>query len=297
MFDKIHCSSVARLATITPARFCAEYKDAGIPLVLTELTAQWPATKKWGIDYLSEVAGENTVPVYSSQPAKGKQHQHAAAIKLRMTDYLQMLRDGESNLRMFFYNIFEDAPVLLKDFTYPKIGLNFFKRLPVLFVGGRGAKVQMHYDIDLANLLLCHFGGTKHVLLIPPDQTKYVYKVPYSFSSLHAIDLSKPDFERYPALRKINAQVATLQHGDSLFIPSGYWHHVVYEEIGFSMTLRAMPTKFSQRGQVFFNIVVTRTVEGLMRRFFGQRWNDRNERLAVEKTNRSLYSGVSQQDP
>lgn len=85
---------------------------------------------------------------------------------MKMGEYLTLLKNGENDLRIFFYNILSKTKLLSKDFFYPSIGLRFFERLPVLFVGGKGAKVQMHFDIDLANLLLCHFGGKKRVLLL-----------------------------------------------------------------------------------------------------------------------------------
>jgi len=37
---------------------------------------------------------------------------------------------------------------------------------------------------------------------------------------------------------------------------------------------------------------VIRTVDGLMRKALGQRWNDRNERLAVERVHRRLGLAV-----
>jgi hypothetical protein len=166
--------------------------------------------------------------------------------------------------------------------------MKFFKRLPVLFAGGKGATVQMHYDIDLANLILCHFGGPKRVMLIPPDQTPYIYQVPFSFSALHSIDFGKPDFEKFPALRKLNGSITTLNHGDALFIPSGYWHYIVYDDIGFSMTLRSMPTTLSDRAILLKNIFIIRTIEGIMRKLVGQTWNDRNEKAAIINTHRVL---------
>ena len=54
------------------------------------------------------------------------------------------------------------------------------------------------------------------------------------------------------------------------------------------MTLRAIPTSLNKRLTLLKNIFITRTVEGLMRKIFGQKWNDRNERLAVERTNLNL---------
>lgn len=284
----ISSSPIPRLDKIDQTEFRHDFLNVGRPVVLTSLTKEWQATKKWNFDYLAAVAGENIVPVYNSNPAQDSEHQHAAAANIKLSKYLNMLKAGEKDLRMFFYNILNEAPILLNDFSYPKIGMKFVKRLPVLFVGGKDAKVQMHYDIDLADLLLCHFGGKKRVLLIPPEQTQYMYKVPFSFSSLYDVDFSNPDLNKYPALTKLNGYTTELNHGDALFIPSGYWHYIIYEEMGFSMTLRAFPRKFNQRLTLLKNIFITRTIEGLMRRFRGQQWNDRNERLAIEITHGNL---------
>lgn len=288
MFEPLSYKLVERRESIAKQTFVDVYKDPAKPVILSSLMADWPATQKWNIDYLQRVAGEKIVPVYSSKPAKNKEHQHAPAHEIKLGEYLDLLKSGENDLRIFFYNILQGVPSLLKDFSYPDLGIKFFKRLPVLFVGGKGAKVQMHYDIDLANLVLCHFGGAKKVLLIPPEQTPFIYKVPFSFSALHDVDFSQPDFEKYPALKKLQGYVAELKHGDALFIPSGYWHYIIYEDIGFSMTLRSMPTTLKGRIQLLKNIFVTRLIEGFMRKVVGQKWNDRNERLAIEQTNSNL---------
>jgi len=288
MFEHLDCREVTREPELSSRDFIANYKKPAKPVILSKATQDWPARRKWDIEYLSEVAGDKIVPVYSSHRAEGKSHQHAAAANMKMSEYLSLLKQGENDLRMFFYNILHGAPGLLQDFSYPKIGLWFFKRLPVLFVGGKGARVQMHYDIDLSDLLLCHFGGRKHVLLVPPEQSPYMYKVPYSFSALYDVNFEKPDFAEYPALKSIRGYSAVLEHGDALYIPSGYWHYIVYEDIGFSLTLRSFPSKLSQQLTILKNIFYTRNVEGLMRKIFGQSWNDRNEKLAVENTHKHL---------
>ncbi len=284
----ISTSPVDRVERLSQKEFIERYKTPAKPVVLTHETESWPAREKWSLDYFKEVVGNNIVPLYNSAPSKGKTHQHAAATEMPMQDYLGLLEQGEKDLRMFFYNILSGAPQLVDDMRYPDCGLKFFKKLPVLFVGGAGARVQMHYDIDLANIMLCHFGGKKSVLLFSPDQTRYLYKVPFSFSSLHDIDYSNPDFDRYPALKHVKGQVTELEHGDILFIPSGYWHYICYDEIGFSLSLRAFSSNVSTNLTLVKNIFVTRTVEGLMRKFVGQPWNDRNERLAVERTHRAI---------
>jgi hypothetical protein len=52
------------------------------------------------------------------------------------------------------------------------------------------------------------------------------------------------------------------------------------------MSLRAFPRSPGNLYRMLRNLVAIRTVEGLMRKLVGQRWNDRNERLAVEYTER-----------
>ncbi|MDX2505266.1 MAG: cupin-like domain-containing protein [Gammaproteobacteria bacterium] len=284
----IEQSPVERVENLDKSDFMENYKRLDKPVVIEKLTQEWPAQKQWTIDYIKDVAGDKMVPLYDSKPSTDRKHQHAHAITMPLKNYLDMLQQGENDLRLFFYNILAEAPQLTEDFSYPEIGLRFFKKLPVLFAGGKGAKVQMHFDIDLADIFLCHFGGKKRVLLFSPEQSRYMYRVPFSFSSLFDVDFDAPDYEKYPALHYLQGEVAELNHGDILYIPPGYWHYIVYEDIGISMSLRAFPSKPVNLLKMMRNLVVTRTIEGLMRKILGQSWNERNERMALVNTHRGL---------
>ncbi|HID82426.1 MAG TPA: cupin-like domain-containing protein [Chromatiales bacterium] len=288
----IELSPTERIKTVTSENFISRYKESQKPVIIEQLTKDWPAREKWNVEYIKKVAGENIVPLYDSKPSTDRKHQHAPAARMKIKSYLDLLHQGENDLRMFFYNILAEAPQLTEDFSYPDIGLKLFKKLPVLFFGGKGAKVQMHYDIDLADILLCHFGGKKRVYLFPPEQTKYIYRVPFSFSSLFDIDYENPDYEKYPALRNLKGEIAELDHGDVLYIPSGYWHYIVYEDISFSMALRAFPRKPKAFSKLIYNLVVVRNIDGLMRKFIGQSWNERNERMATFNTHKKLGINV-----
>lgn len=279
---------IPRVDTLSRERFVADHKRPARPVVFEKLNRDWSARAQWNIEYIKRVAGHRIVPLYDGGRATERKYQYAPAARMPLRDYLQLLDAGATDLRMFSFNLIAGAPELLADFSYPDIGLRFFKRHPALFMAGRGAKVQMHFDIDLADILLCHFGGRKRVLLFSPDQTQYLYRVPFSFSSLHDIDYANPDFAKYPALRHARAEVAELHHGDCLYIPRGYWHYVVYEETGLSLSLRALPSTGVDMLKMLHNLLVTRSVEGVMRKLLGQRWNDRNERLAVARTHRHL---------
>lgn len=281
----IVCTKVEVVDNISKDVFLEDYKTKEVPVVMKGLTKEWNATKYWSLAYFESIAGEQEVKLYDSKPSKDKKLQHAARIKIPIKEYFKLLRNGEKDLRMFFYNIAEEIPALQKDFHFPDIGLKFFKKLPVLFLAGKGAKVQMHFDIDYADILLCHFGAKKNVMLFAPEQTSFIYHVPFSFSALSSVDFSNPDYVKYPALRKLRGKSVVLEHGDVLYIPPGWWHYVTYDDISYSLALRAFPRKLGNFSKMLRNIVFTRTIEGMMRKLFGQKWNDRNEVLAYTRTN------------
>ena len=290
----IKLQPIDRIERIAKKDFIESYQNPGLPIVIKQLTKAWPAYQKWNLDYLSEIAGDNIVPLYGGgERAKGRRHQHALIKEMRFSDYIEALKQGENKLRIFFYNILSEAPKLMEDFSYPEIGLKFFTKLPVLFFGGNGAKVQMHFDIDLADILLCHFGGKKRIYLFAPDQKRYLYHVPFSFSALFDIDIESPDYKRFPALQYLEGYSTELSHGDALYIPPGYWHYIVYDEISFSLSLRAFPRHPKALISMIYNILVIRTVEGLMRKVVGQSWNDRNESNAIKKTHRNLENELA----
>jgi hypothetical protein len=290
-------TTIERVGAISKETFVAEYKRRRRPVVLSELTGSWPARHKWSVDHLKRVAGERRVPLYDSRRAEGRRHQHAAATYMPLGEYVDRLRAGEKDLRIFFFNVLREAPELRADFVYPDLGMRFVERLSVLFMGGKGARVQMHFDADLADIVLCHFGGKKRVIVFEPGETPYLYRVPFSFSALYDLRPDAPDYARYPALRRARGSIVELRHGDALYIPPGHWHYVIYDEIGFSLSLRALPRDTRHIGALVYNVVVLRTCEAMMRKLLGRRWIDRNERLAVARTHRRLrIDGVEPPD-
>lgn len=290
----VSLTAVERVDTLPASAFINHYKKPARAVVIEGLTRDWPARQKWSVDYLKQMAGDRVVPLYDSKPSRDRKHQHAPTARMPLAEYLDLLAAGENDLRLFFFNLLDAAPALQQDFRFPdEMGLKFFKRLPVLFMGGKGARVQMHFDIDLADIFLCHFGGPKQVMLFPPSQSRHLYHVPFSFSSLFDVRYDDPDYDRYPALRHAEGFETTLNHGDVLYMPPGYWHFIRYPEISFSMSLRALPRDIGNVLRMANNILAIRTVEGLMRKLVGQPWNDWNERRAVTRTHRHLGLATS----
>lgn len=282
----IKTTPIERVRNISKKDFLENYYKPQKPVLIEGLTENWAAFQKWNLDYIQQHAGEQIVPLYNNEPTKGTQNSAEPATKMKMADYIELIKTQPTDLRIFFYDLKVKLPELLKDFEYPDIGLKFFKRLPVLFFGGEGSKVLPHYDMDLADLVHFHFQGTKSVVLFSPKQTKYLYKIPFAVHNLESIDLDNPDFEKYPALQYVEGLHATMKHGDALYMPSGYWHYIKYLDGGFSMTLRAFPRQLGRLGNMFYNVLFMRNFENLMRKTFGQKWIDYKENRTFTSTNK-----------
>jgi len=74
--------------------------------------------------------------------------------------------------------------------------------------------------------------GQRRFTLFPPNQLPNLYVGPLDFNpagqAISLVDFADPDFEQFPrfATALKHAQVAEMQAGDAIFIPSMWWHHV-----------------------------------------------------------------------
>jgi hypothetical protein len=284
----LNLTEIERVKTISKEDFHNNYVKKQKPLVIEQLTAGWPAYEKWKLAYIREIAGEKIVPLYDDRPVSYKDGFNEAHARMKMSDYIDLLESKPTNYRIFLYNLMKEVPVLKNDFRWPDIGLRLVRQLPMLFFGGEQSRVFMHFDIDYSNILHFHFHGTKQCILFAPDQTPYLYKVPHSLISREDIDFDNPDFEKWPALKKAKGLIANLKHGETLYMPEGYWHYMKYTTPGFSMSLRAFPRKVGNIGKAVYNILVMRHYDGWMRRRKGQAWIDFKNDKAIENTHRHI---------
>jgi len=190
-------------------------------------------------------------------------------------------------LRLFLYNIFNHVPELSADYKVPDITSGFYKEFPYTFFGGKGAKVGMHYDMDLSHVFLTQFEGRKRIVLFPPECSEALYKLPFSVASY--VDVDNPDYERYPALKNAKGYECILNPGETLFMPSGYWHYITYLDAGFSMSQRGH-NAFFKRIHGLCNIATHYVVDKGMNRIVGNSWSKWKQEVAKKRGLRSLDS-------
>ncbi|WP_190810078.1 cupin-like domain-containing protein [Flagellimonas sp. S3867] len=286
---ELNLDQIPREKTLSKKAFIRKYFKPQKPVVIEHCIEDWPAYSKWNLDYMREIAGDITVPLYDDRPVKHDEGFNEPHAKMKMRNYIDLLKKEPTKYRIFLWNILKEVPGLQKDFKYPDFGLRLMKGLPMLFFGGSNSHTFMHYDIDLANIFHFHFEGKKQCILFSQAETKFLYKIPHSLITREDIDFANPDLEKWPALKHAKGHIAQLEHGNVLYIPEGYWHHMKYISPGFSMSLRAIPRKPKNLGRAIYNIFLMRHFDNLMRRLKGQKWIDWKNERAVSRTHDFLY--------
>ncbi|MCB0468399.1 MAG: cupin-like domain-containing protein [Aequorivita sp.] len=279
---------IDRVKTITKEDFLKHYFKPQKPVVIERFIEDWPAYTKWNLDYMANVAGDKMVPLYDNRPVSHKDGFNEPHAKMKMRDYVELLKTEPTKYRIFLWNILKEVPQLQKDFDFPDFGLKLMKGLPMLFFGGRDSYTFMHYDIDLANIFHFHFEGKKKVILFDQKQNDYLYKIPHSLITREDINFANPDYDKWPALKKAKGYTAHLEHGNVLYMPEGYWHYMRYVTPGFSMSLRAIPRNPKNLAKAVYNIVFMRYFDQLMRKLKGQKWIDWKNEQAIVRTNKAL---------
>ena len=264
--DQLNLKDIQRVKTISKKDFMESFVKPQVPVVIENLVEDWPATQKWDFNYIREKVGDKVVPLYDDRPVDYKDGFNEPHAKMKMSEYIDLLEREPTRYRIFLYNVLKEVPELQEDFDYPKIGLRLMKSLPMLFFGGEDSYTFMHYDIDLANILHFHFQGEKECILYPFGEKKHLYKVPHSLITHESIDFSNPDFEKWPALRNASGYKTRLTHGQTLYMPEGFWHYMRYITPGFSMSMRAIARNPRNLSQALYNIFVMRHFDNVMRR-------------------------------
>lgn len=274
---------IERRTGLSREEFIHEYQMPKKPVVMTDLTKDWPATEKWTFEFLIHDYGHLDVPVIGPEFHQPGPNYMKSTQSMKLGDYLQLIQAGPTPLRIFAWNIFDHAPELRNDVADHHIWKYVVKRPPFLFFGGAGAATPLHYDIDCPNNLHTHFQTRKHIVLFPPTEGRRLYQHLFTVQSqVNPLDL---DRERFPAAEYAEAHECILEHGETLYIPSLWWHYIKYVDGGYSITLGSYEDVGSLVRGVW-NLSRHFVVDKAMNALWGQGWKDWKqhaaERRAVE---------------
>jgi ribosomal protein L16 Arg81 hydroxylase len=281
--------AVENAADLTVEEFRRKYLIPQKPVLLKGLANLQPAGKKWTIDWFKQEMGDLQVGVFDNDK---ESHVYSTTVnpdfKIPFGEFLDIITKKEpSSIRMFRYDLYKQYPSLRQDFSCPKfISKGIMKSFGFMFLGGTDTEVRLHYDVDNSNVLLTQIHGSKKVVLFDPDQSKYLYQVPFNTHSL--AELKDPDFNEWPGLKYVKGYDIIQEPGDGLFMPSGYWHYNTYLEGGISVSYRKLSRNpiTLLKGAIFMGF--TMPFDKIMNIVFGKRWFEQKRKMTIKRVNKTI---------
>jgi hypothetical protein len=224
--------------------FHEHIRPAAKPLVMRGLVADWPSVAagqrgdRAMVAYLNECG--TTRPVTALAAAPSEQGRLFYNPQLTGFNFIK----GQGQLAKFLGDLVnenaKDMPhamsvqsEVLRIVSPPFAQANRLDLLPD--VDGRiwlGNRVRTATHYDLSENVACNVAGRRRFILFPPEQISNLYLGPLELTPAGTptslVDPINPDLEIYPRFAEAwkCAQTATLEPGDAIYIPYGWWHAV-----------------------------------------------------------------------
>ncbi|MEZ5955246.1 MAG: cupin-like domain-containing protein [Hyphomonas sp.] len=245
---------VAEYEGVTAERFWNEIQPKGEPALLKGLGRDWPVVREGlkGAEamrtYLGAFSLEKPLEMFIAPPdvkgrffysddLKGFNFERKAATVRQVLDLVVAHledTDGPS-----FYagavNIPHHIPAFAQDQIAPFLPAGM-DHLSSVWIGTR-TRIAPHWDLA-QNIAICG-AGRRRFTFFPIQQMPNLYIGPLDFTlagqPCSLVDLSAPDLERFPKYAEAakHAQVADLEPGDAVYVPSLWVHQVEsFEPLG-----------------------------------------------------------------
>ncbi|XP_064617920.1 HSPB1-associated protein 1 homolog isoform X2 [Liolophura sinensis] len=129
----------------------------------------------------------------------------------------------------YMKDMFSANPHMLEAVSWKRFGFaGQSGKDSTIWLGSEHAYTVGHYDTYGCNLV-AQISGRKRWILFPPEQTDHLYptRVPFEESSVFSdVNITRPNLQKFPKLKKTTPYLVTLEAGDVLLVPRHWWHFV-----------------------------------------------------------------------
>ena len=282
---------VERIEGVTRKEFQEQYMKPQKPVIIKHFYGKDAAIyKKWTFDYFKKELSHVKVGIYDVEGKKRKDDRSYKGAKefMRFGDYLDLIQEKPTTRRLFLFNVFKHKKELHNDFEFPDVADRVLKKLPLAFFGGEGGVTRLHRDMDNSNVYLTELAGTKRVVLFDPKYSNLLYR--YPFGTHTSIDINNPDYDKFPALDKVIGYDCTIEAGDTIFIPSGWWHHIEYQSAGIGFSMRSISPNTSTVLKGIYQIGFLTHIDEFLRYLLRDKWFIFKKNIAHKRASMALAS-------
>lgn len=232
-FINKNIQSIDRRSNLSRKELIKEYIEPSIPVILTDAAEKWKAIGKFTPEFFKKKYGHMTKEV------KGIEYTFADFVDMMMVSTPENPSPYPFNL-----NVEKYFPELLKDMQpeiiYAKTDRINHPLLPrfmthgtevyEIFLGGKGSSFPfLHIDALFLHNQATMLYGSKDFVIYSPDQIVYMYPRQEA-PKYSSIDILNPDYEKYPLFKEAKAITVTLNQGETLLFPTGWWHTTIIHE-------------------------------------------------------------------
>ena len=231
-----------RRAALGSQEFLERYYAANRPVILTGEMADWPALSRWTPQHLRSKVGARSIE-YQGDRSRDPRFEMYKDDHRRTTTFdsfidMTMQPGAGNDAYLTAYNSERNAEALSalhEDLGFLDKYLDRSAANPfgMMWIGPAGTVTSLHHD--LTNNLVAQIVGRKRVKLVPASEAGKLYNRDHVFSEIPDLEDPGIDLARYPRLADINVYEITLEAGEILFIPVGWWHQV--KSLDFSVTI------------------------------------------------------------
>jgi hypothetical protein len=236
---------IQEITNATNASLTPELLSANTPVVLRGLVKDWPLVKDAQLSnqaaqsYLRQYYNQNKIRAFTANAEyRGRFFYNDDLSGFNFTPTTTTFDKVLDDLAE--YETLPEPPGLYMGSTAVDHILPGFRKcndialladnpLVSLWVGNQ-SRIAAHYDVT--DNVACVAAGRRRFTLFPPNQLDNLYIGPLDFTPAgqpaSLVDFAQPDLIKYPKFADAmqHAQVAELEAGDAIFIPSMWWHHV-----------------------------------------------------------------------
>lgn len=238
-------NKVEALYHITPDNICDAVLSSDVPLILKGFGNDWPIVKAakqsqaQAVEYLQQMdKGVAINACYLAPKHRGRIFYNEEMTgfnfetKQQTLSYVlsELLEQSVCGFPKTIYIGSTSIKQVLPDLVTETFTLPYRENSIYNFWLGNRSKVAAHFDF-LQNLACCVV-GKRRFTLFPPEQGKNLYCGPLDKApggqAISLVDFDQPDFDKFPKFNEAikSAQVAELDVGDAILLPSMWWHHV-----------------------------------------------------------------------
>ena len=216
-------------------RYVRDYVNPLKPVVITGALDHWPARTKWTLDFFRDHYGNLPLEIDGRKLSMAKLiAEVAASTPQAPAPYLRNF--PVKSLPEVLQADIAPMPSCTGPnwLNHPLIAARAVLTFPELYIGGNGARFPvLHYDGLHTHAFLMQIRGVKEYIGFSPDQTPYMYsrnapihaKTGEMYANLSEInDVENWDRSRFALFGKATGVRFTLHPGETLFMPSGWWH-------------------------------------------------------------------------